>query len=396
MLDRWAGGGSQNEYVRYLQCMHACLIVRHACIHVRSWHGIIFLSLIYTYVLMHQNLPSGLSEDGLRQLFSPYGEVVMSRALHQGDSIVQGGAALVRMASMQEATRAVQALQGQKLYGALHPLVVRFADSAEIKAKKQAKLTTSVILSPGSTVASSPEQQQRHPIQHRHQTSPTLSTRASHHRVNTSPASGNSYTTQPLTSSLSTQPISSHQPPRHTAPPIFGQFNSSFTGIPTSSHMIPTQLYQHAGGFSSAHQQGLPSAYGGGGMTSATGTSNNDNYPQQMHAPSAGFHMGGPHQQQHQGPAAEMYYASSKMEALNSSGLRNMVAVTRIMGTQSPAGHAASQGSFGPAASVGGPAGGIASLYVKNLPPEADKLFLYERFAPFGAIVSVKVSVCTL
>ena len=31
------------------------------------------------------------------------------------------------------------------------------------------------------------------------------------------------------------------------------------------------------------------------------------------------------------------------------------------------------------------------SLYVKNLPPEADRLFLYERFAPHGAIHSVKI-----
>ena len=31
------------------------------------------------------------------------------------------------------------------------------------------------------------------------------------------------------------------------------------------------------------------------------------------------------------------------------------------------------------------------SLYIKNLPPEADKLFLYERFAPHGGIASVKV-----
>ena len=31
------------------------------------------------------------------------------------------------------------------------------------------------------------------------------------------------------------------------------------------------------------------------------------------------------------------------------------------------------------------------SLYIKNLPPETDKLFLYERFAPHGSIASVKV-----
>lgn len=32
-----------------------------------------------------------------------------------------------------------------------------------------------------------------------------------------------------------------------------------------------------------------------------------------------------------------------------------------------------------------------ASLYIKNLPPEADKLFLYEHFAPLGAILSVRL-----
>ena len=31
------------------------------------------------------------------------------------------------------------------------------------------------------------------------------------------------------------------------------------------------------------------------------------------------------------------------------------------------------------------------SLYVKNLPAEADRLFLYERFAPHGAVHSVKI-----
>ena len=35
-----------------------------------------------------------------------------------------------------------------------------------------------------------------------------------------------------------------------------------------------------------------------------------------------------------------------------------------------------------------------ASLYIKNLPPGADKLYLYERFARFGAVLSVKVNSC--
>ena len=32
-----------------------------------------------------------------------------------------------------------------------------------------------------------------------------------------------------------------------------------------------------------------------------------------------------------------------------------------------------------------------SSVYVKNLPQDADKLFLYEKFAPYGGISSVKV-----
>lgn len=44
----------------------------------------------------------------------------------------------------------------------------------------------------------------------------------------------------------------------------------------------------------------------------------------------------------------------------------------------------------------GGGGGGLviprsSSLYVKNLPADADKCFLYEKFAPYGAIMSVKV-----
>lgn len=34
---------------------------------------------------------------------------------------------------------------------------------------------------------------------------------------------------------------------------------------------------------------------------------------------------------------------------------------------------------------------GSASLYVKNLPPEADELLLYRTFSPLGALLSCKV-----
>lgn len=86
-----------------------------------------------------KNLPAGFRDNDLRQLFCLFGTVTMCRVLHQGDSLGQGGAALVRFASAVDARRAVMSLKGHRLPGSVHPLIVRFADSAEIKAKKQAK-----------------------------------------------------------------------------------------------------------------------------------------------------------------------------------------------------------------------------------------------------------------
>jgi len=40
---------------------------------------------------------------------------------------------------------------------------------------------------------------------------------------------------------------------------------------------------------------------------------------------------------------------------------------------------------------VSNAAAGSASLYVKNLSPEADELFLYQRFSPFGGLLSCKI-----
>ncbi|KAJ9525185.1 hypothetical protein QJQ45_020700, partial [Haematococcus lacustris] len=81
----------------------------------------------------------GSSENDLRMLFSPYGLVISARILHHGEQSGQGAAGLVRMASMEEAGRAVLALNGQRLQGCASTLVARFADSLEIKARKQAK-----------------------------------------------------------------------------------------------------------------------------------------------------------------------------------------------------------------------------------------------------------------
>ena len=38
---------------------------------------------------------------------------------------------------------------------------------------------------------------------------------------------------------------------------------------------------------------------------------------------------------------------------------------------------------------------GSSSVYVKNLPQDADKLYLYEKFSPYGGISSVKVRAAT-
>ncbi|KAI8471201.1 MAG: hypothetical protein J3K34DRAFT_458441 [Monoraphidium minutum] len=69
-------------------------------------------------------------------------------------------------------------------------------------------------------------------------------------------------------------------------------------------------------------------------------------------------------------------------------------------GLLSPAGLLGKRGGGGSGAALAAAGGGgsgqqlipkSSSLYVKNLPLDADKCFLYERFAPYGAIMSVKV-----
>lgn len=85
-----------------------------------------------------KNLPPSYSEAELRALFASCGEVVECRLLHKGDGS-QGAGALVRMGTMEEAGDAIAHLHGQRLPGAAAPLVVRYADSPEQKAKKQAR-----------------------------------------------------------------------------------------------------------------------------------------------------------------------------------------------------------------------------------------------------------------
>ena len=84
----------------------------------------------------------GVLQD-LKELFGPFGTVQECRILHRGDDI-RGAGALVRMNSVSAASQAILALHGQ--YPQVQPgeisslpLLGRYADSPEEKARKQAR-----------------------------------------------------------------------------------------------------------------------------------------------------------------------------------------------------------------------------------------------------------------
>ena len=88
-----------------------------------------------------KNLPGTYTEEELRALFKPFGSVMECRVLHSGPGRdnAQGAGALVRMNSVDEASKAIAHLHNQRLQGTTIPLVVRYADSQEQKAKKAAR-----------------------------------------------------------------------------------------------------------------------------------------------------------------------------------------------------------------------------------------------------------------
>ena len=89
------------------------------------------------------SVPLSLLVQELHDLFTGYGAVQECRILHRGDEI-RGAGALVRMNSVANATLAILALNGSVPASGLKdftslPLMVRFADSPEEKARKQAR-----------------------------------------------------------------------------------------------------------------------------------------------------------------------------------------------------------------------------------------------------------------
>lgn len=90
-----------------------------------------------------RQLPAHWTEKDLRDIFAPFGTVVECRILNRGDNTRCAGA-LVRMHSIAAASQAIVALNGfcpQSTSGdySSMPLLVRFADSPEEKARKQAR-----------------------------------------------------------------------------------------------------------------------------------------------------------------------------------------------------------------------------------------------------------------
>lgn len=85
-----------------------------------------------------RNLPNTLDESQLRTLFVPFGGVIDCRILHNGEG-QRGAGALVRMASVEEATQAINGLNGQRPTGGSDILLVRYADTEEEKARRKDK-----------------------------------------------------------------------------------------------------------------------------------------------------------------------------------------------------------------------------------------------------------------
>ena len=269
----------------------------------------------------------------------------MSRVLHQGDATGQGGAALVRMASQGDAMSAVQALLGYRLQGCIHPLVVRFADSAEIKAKKQAKHISAVIAGPPPF--QQPRQQQQ-PPQH---------------------AGGGAQHQQ--------QPHQMLLPPQSGSPRLnpYG----SLSAAATAAAAMAQQPYQ---------PQGMHSPFG---PPQGAGTAG---YYGPMKGPpslSPASYLG--HYQPDPPSAYYMAAPGSDPYAFQRSALMAPGANTALVSGGSSGGLPSAFPPPGgmPTATFASWGGGVASLYIKNLPADADRLFLYEKFAPFGAILSVKV-----
>eukprot|EP00667_Euglena_gracilis_P001574 EG_transcript_1574 len=83
------------------------------------------------------NLPQKVTELDLRMLFSRYGEILSLRVLKYPNTGVSKGTALVRFVTIEDATRAKEALHCMPLQGQDLPLEVKFAETKEEKMSRR-------------------------------------------------------------------------------------------------------------------------------------------------------------------------------------------------------------------------------------------------------------------
>lgn len=85
-----------------------------------------------------RNLPPSFTEGDLRRLFGGFGEIIETRLLNAGTNEmgVRGMGALVRMASVDQAAKAIDSINGRMIAGSSLAIMVRFADTAEDKARR--------------------------------------------------------------------------------------------------------------------------------------------------------------------------------------------------------------------------------------------------------------------
>ncbi|KAK9824558.1 hypothetical protein WJX72_011295 [[Myrmecia] bisecta] len=328
-----------------------------------------------------RNLPGSCSEEELRSqlvnLLSPFGSILECRVLHAGDTL-RGAGALVRLSSVEEASRAIEALNNQALGGeGGPPLLVRYADTPEEKARKLVKrerafytsgrqlftdrpqssggvsvsaLPTSLIA--GFTSFNASGLPETSPLQRRpHQLHPHALQQQQQLRV------ASPYPQQQPQHAQQRQQGQHHQQPPHASPAASPEtpHNGSRrrrerAAAPgsTNGHSVSPSggPASHEGNGMSRHGSGYLNGYSNGRGSAGNGEAPYSNGNQQMHS-----NGGSQHYQEPQGQAYGYQVASP--------GPQYMTPYT--------------------------------SVYIKNLPESANKLFLYERFAPYGAVLSVKV-----
>ncbi len=409
-----------------------------------------------------RNLPLSTQDGDLGSMFAPYGSVLEKRILPLVDGAM-GAGALVRMGSTEEATAAIGGLHNQTPMGATLPLLLRYADTPEEKARKAAKRDRSGAFVPQNQPAQgpfSPAARMQQPyqstpgqMQQGYPSNPTGHQMQS--PMGSYPSGGYPQAQQmqaPMDGYAAPGGYSSAQPgyqqqqqpqqqpqqmpqqqpmaggQSQTAGYYPGPQQGGMQGYPNQPAAAPAfSGVADAGGipglggpkqpqndFSAYSAQGTPGPTGmngqfsGHGAASATGTPGGPGgQPPYMPAANAAgpastpgmngnfMQMPGP------APGGGPFMQGGMQQGFGPQGGGLPPGGPPMMGGPSMGGPGfGPPGGMGvPMQPMGGPMGmpmqpqgyTPSSLYVKNLPPEADKLFLYEKFAPFGAIQGLKL-----